>query len=175
MLAFQFVGEVGRETQVDCALAELYLSGQATQKLLENAQAAEIFNSIYMRMNEMEDMLSMAQHGAITHLKLSAEQEALKQNDHAYIRAKLELLRAHAEKARSARQQEWNQKFAQHLQQHQQRHHGQDYLAGLPKHCVQEAASGRVVTGLGFWLMCLQLGSVYAVLSLLLRIPVKSD
>ncbi len=48
-----FMPQVGRETEVDCALAELYVRGLATERLVKDQHQAEIFNSIYSRMNEV--------------------------------------------------------------------------------------------------------------------------
>ncbi|CAL8467683.1 g7221 [Coccomyxa elongata] len=97
LIAFQFIGEVGRETEVDCALAELYVRGLATERLVKDQHQAEIFNSIYTRMNEMEDMLDLVQHGAIKALDLRAKQDQLRETDQAYIHAKLQQLHHHAE------------------------------------------------------------------------------
>ncbi len=38
---------------MDCALAELYVRGLATERLVKDQHQAEIFNSIYTRMNEV--------------------------------------------------------------------------------------------------------------------------
>ena len=45
--------QVGRETEVDCALAELYVRTLATERLVKDTAHADIFNSIYTRMNEV--------------------------------------------------------------------------------------------------------------------------
>ena len=47
------VSQVGRETEIDCALAELYVRGLAVERLVKDQHQAEIFNSIYTRMNEV--------------------------------------------------------------------------------------------------------------------------
>ena len=44
--------QVGRETEVDCALAELYVRSLATERLVKDTAHSEIFNSIFTRMNE---------------------------------------------------------------------------------------------------------------------------
>ena len=38
---------------MDCALAELYVRGQATQRMVNEQHRAEVFSSIYARMNEV--------------------------------------------------------------------------------------------------------------------------
>lgn len=45
--------QVGRDKEVDCALAELYVRGQATQRMVNEQHRAEVFSSIYARMNEV--------------------------------------------------------------------------------------------------------------------------
>ena len=45
--------QVGRETEVDCALAELYVRSLATERLVKDTAHSEIFNSIFTRMNEV--------------------------------------------------------------------------------------------------------------------------
>ncbi|KAK9909935.1 hypothetical protein WJX75_009692 [Coccomyxa subellipsoidea] len=97
LIAFQFIGEVGREAEVDCALAELYVRGLATERLVKDQHQAEIFSTIYSRINEMEDMLDLVQHGAIKAVDLRAKQDQLRETDQAYIQAKLQQLHQHAE------------------------------------------------------------------------------
>ena len=57
MAAELLAAQVGRETEVDCALAELYVRTMATDRLVKDTAQAEIFNSIFSRMNEVRDML----------------------------------------------------------------------------------------------------------------------
>ena len=45
--------QVGRETEVDCALAELYVRSLATERLVKDTAHSEIFNSIFTRMSEV--------------------------------------------------------------------------------------------------------------------------
>ena len=45
--------QVGRETEVDCALAELYVRTLSTEHLVKDTAHSDIFNSIYTRMNEV--------------------------------------------------------------------------------------------------------------------------
>lgn len=45
--------QVGRETEVDCALAELYVRSLATERLVKDTAHSEIFNSIFTRMTEV--------------------------------------------------------------------------------------------------------------------------
>ena len=49
----QKYSQVGRETEVDCALAELYVRTLATERLVKDTAHSDIFNSIYTRMNEV--------------------------------------------------------------------------------------------------------------------------
>lgn len=43
---------------MDCALAELYVRTLSTERLVKDTAQAEIFNSIYTRMNEVGHCLS---------------------------------------------------------------------------------------------------------------------
>ena len=45
--------QVGRETEVDCALAELYVRTLSTENLVRDTAHSDIFNSIYTRMSEV--------------------------------------------------------------------------------------------------------------------------
>ena len=56
-----FEVQVVRDTQIDCALAELYHQGKATSQLVNNARQAEAMQAVFTRLNEMEDMLTLAQ------------------------------------------------------------------------------------------------------------------
>ena len=57
MAAELLAAQVGRETEVDCALAELYVRTMATDRLVKDTAQAEIFNSIFSRMNEVRSLL----------------------------------------------------------------------------------------------------------------------
>ena len=57
MAAELLAAQVGRETEVDCALAELYVRTMATDRLVKDTAQAEIFNSIFSRMNEVRGLL----------------------------------------------------------------------------------------------------------------------
>eukprot|EP00887_Chlorella_sp_A99_P005362 scaffold1.g5362.t1 len=83
LMAFQLIGNT------DCALAELYQRGKATEAAVAQARQAEALNSVYTRLNEMEDMLTLVQQGAAKHVELRQEQEKLRDIDMTYIRAKV--------------------------------------------------------------------------------------
>ena len=97
LLAFQFVGEVVRDAQVDCALAELHHRGRATERAVENARNVEAMQAVYQRLNELEDQLTMAQQGGGSANDLKREQQQLRFTDINYIRAKVDMVRRHAE------------------------------------------------------------------------------
>ena len=97
LLAFQFVGEVVRDTQVDCALAELYHRGKATERAVDMTQQAETMNAVFNRLNELEDQLTLVQAGGGTGAQLHQEQQQLRFTDFNYIRAKIEMVKRHAE------------------------------------------------------------------------------
>ncbi|KAL4418996.1 hypothetical protein ABPG77_000861 [Micractinium sp. CCAP 211/92] len=102
LLAFSLVSEVVRDTQVDCALAELYVASRQTQAAVAGVAQAEAMQSVMLRLNELEDSLTWVQVGAARQVELHQEQQKLKMNDVNYIRAKLDLVRAHAEQLQSS-------------------------------------------------------------------------
>jgi hypothetical protein len=53
--------QVVRDTQIDCALAELYHRGKNTERSVAAVQQAEALQSVFMRLNEMEDHLTLVQ------------------------------------------------------------------------------------------------------------------
>ncbi|DBB15254.1 hypothetical protein WJX82_011728 [Trebouxia sp. C0006] len=97
LLAFEFTAEVNREARVDCALAELYTRSLALERSLEGQKHAEVMTKLYVRMNEMEDMLTGVQTGAVKSIQLSQAQDRLKSSDHGYIQAQMRLLKRHAD------------------------------------------------------------------------------
>lgn len=97
LLAFQFMGEVVRDAQVDCALAELYHRGKATERAVDSVRQTETMHAVFNRLNELEDTLNMVQQGAASHVDLRREQQALRFTDLNYIRAKVEMVKRHAE------------------------------------------------------------------------------
>ncbi|KAI3433659.1 hypothetical protein D9Q98_003468 [Chlorella vulgaris] len=97
LLAFNLMTETVRSTQVDCAMAELQLRGQALQRGLASVQQHDALHAVVSRLGEMEEQLTMVQQGAAQHMELRQEQEKLRLNDLAYIRAKVDMLRRHAE------------------------------------------------------------------------------
>lgn len=102
LLAFQFVGEVVRDTQVDCALAELYHRGRATERALDATRHAETMHAVFDRLNELEDQLTMVQAGAGVGHDLRHEQQQLRFTDLNYIRAKVDMVKRHAEEVMSS-------------------------------------------------------------------------
>lgn len=53
LLSFHFISQVGRETQVDCALAELYLRNHATEDSLRKQSSMDMFTNVFHRINEV--------------------------------------------------------------------------------------------------------------------------
>jgi len=97
LLSFHFISQVGRETQVDCALAELYLRNHATEDTVRKQNSMEMFTNVFHRINELEDMMRAVQDGAVKAIEAKAEQHRLKLTDRNYIKAKLEMLKRHTE------------------------------------------------------------------------------
>lgn len=53
--------QVVRDTQVDCALAELYMASRQTQAAVAGVAQAEAMQSVMLRLNELEDSLTWVQ------------------------------------------------------------------------------------------------------------------
>lgn len=82
---------------MDCALAELYHRGKATERAVDAARQAETMHAVFNRLNELEDTLSSVQAGAASQVELRREQQALRFTDLNYVRAKVDMVRRHAE------------------------------------------------------------------------------
>eukprot|EP01025_Chloroclados_australasicus_P027238 TRINITY_DN2701_c0_g2_i3.p1 TRINITY_DN2701_c0_g2~~TRINITY_DN2701_c0_g2_i3.p1 ORF type:complete len:441 (-),score=31.61 TRINITY_DN2701_c0_g2_i3:1036-2277(-) len=98
MLAYDFSAQVNRDTQVDCAIAELYSKQQVLQQVLQETQKQELINQIFVRINEMEDMIQMSHESAVMAMTVRDEQQGLKLTDENYIKAKTQMLKDHANK-----------------------------------------------------------------------------
>lgn len=99
LLSFNFIGQVVREVHVDCGLAQLFMQARSLDGRVAALQADEAMHTVYSRLNEMEDMLSLVQEGTLKRLELKGEQDKLRHVDSQYVAAKLELIRSHAQAA----------------------------------------------------------------------------
>lgn len=97
LLAFQWLGEVSRDAQIDCALSELYQLGRSTDEKVTSLRQSGAIQAVYNRLNEMEDMLHLVQEGAAKSIELKQEQQKLAVTDANYIRSKIDMVRRHAE------------------------------------------------------------------------------
>jgi len=102
LLAFQFMGEVARDAQVDCALAELYHKGKVTEAAVDSAKSVETMHAVFSRLSELEDSINMAKHDAVNMVELKKEQQSLKFTDLNYIKAKMRMIKKHAEEILSS-------------------------------------------------------------------------
>lgn len=98
MLSFQFIGQVWREVEVDCALAELYIKGHAVEEITKELAHEQMFDTIYKRINEVEDMVSMVHSGVIKTFQMfdydPDHPDSI--SEKAFIDAKLKVLKNHA-------------------------------------------------------------------------------
>lgn len=97
LLAFQFMGEVSRDAQVDCALAELYHKSKQTENSLKSTQGIETMQAVFTTLSELQDSISMVKEDAVNMMELRKEQNNLKFTDLNYIRAKVAMVKKHAE------------------------------------------------------------------------------
>eukprot|EP00803_Ostreobium_quekettii_P008453 evm.model.scf_673.1 EVM.evm.TU.scf_673.1 scf_673:29780-34114(+) len=97
MLAFQFVGEVSREVNVDCAIAEIYVRGKVTEKIVRKQQEATMFNTIYSRLDEMEDLMTTSEKSVVKAWEHRQEQAKLRDMDMELLLGKVAKLHEHAE------------------------------------------------------------------------------
>ncbi|XRA97344.1 cell wall anchor [Pycnococcus provasolii] len=94
LLTFGFIGQVSREVEVDCALAQLELRVESITKSQQGQSHHALFGSLFTRLDEMEGLLDMVQHGTAHVVHHRAEQKNLAVTDRQYIQAKVEMLKA---------------------------------------------------------------------------------
>ena len=92
LLAFQFLGEVSRDAQVDCALAELYHKTKASERAIQETQGYEAMQSVFTALSDMQDSIDAVKEDAVSMMELRREQTDLN-----YIRAKVAMVKKHAE------------------------------------------------------------------------------
>ena len=97
LLAFQFMGEVSRDAQVDCALAELYHKTKQTEAAMRSTQGVETMQAVFSTLHELQDSIAMVKEDAVNMMELKKEQNNLRFTDLNYIRAKVSMVKKHAE------------------------------------------------------------------------------
>eukprot|EP01023_Acetabularia_acetabulum_P057488 TRINITY_DN6706_c0_g1_i2.p1 TRINITY_DN6706_c0_g1~~TRINITY_DN6706_c0_g1_i2.p1 ORF type:complete len:433 (+),score=48.52 TRINITY_DN6706_c0_g1_i2:138-1301(+) len=97
MLTFDFNAQVTRDTFVDCSLAELFQRNYMIQEVLEANQRSELMTQIFIRLTEMEDLISMSHEASVAAMQIKQEQEGIKTTDIEYIREKLQMMKDHAQ------------------------------------------------------------------------------
>lgn len=97
LLAFQFLGEVSRDAQVDCALAELYHKTKASERAIRDSQGYEAMQKVFMALSDMQESIDAVKDDAVNVMELRKEQNNLKFTDINYIRAKVAMVKKHAE------------------------------------------------------------------------------
>jgi len=97
LLAFQFLGEVSRDAQVDCALAELYHKTKASERAIQDSQGYEAMQSVFMALSDMQESIDAVKEDAVSVMELRKEQNDLRFTDINYIKAKVSMVKKHAE------------------------------------------------------------------------------
>eukprot|EP00210_Caulerpa_lentillifera_P002144 g2058.t1 len=100
VLSFQFVGLLWRQVDVDCALAELFVKTNVLEDLSREFAHESVFNSVYKRMNEMEDMLDSMHYGlgkTVDILRNKPTEGSMDSEKH-FLMSKLEVIKTHANK-----------------------------------------------------------------------------
>ena len=97
LLAFQFLGEVSRDAQVDCALAELYHKSKASERAIQDSQGYEAMQKVFVALSDMQESIDAVKDDAVNVMELRKEQNNLKFTDINYIRAKVSMVKKHAE------------------------------------------------------------------------------
>jgi hypothetical protein len=97
LLAFQFLGEVSRDAQVDCALAELYHKTKASERAIQESQGHEAMQQVFQAIADMQESIDTVKEDAVNVMELRKEQNNLKFTDINYIRAKVAMVKKHAE------------------------------------------------------------------------------
>eukprot|EP00210_Caulerpa_lentillifera_P000744 g720.t1 len=99
-LSFQFVNLVWRQVDVDCSLAELSIKTGILEDLSRDYAHETVFDSVYKRMNEMEDMLGAMHYGlgrTVDVLKTNKVGGSLDSERH-FLKSKLDVIKFHANK-----------------------------------------------------------------------------
>lgn len=100
ILSFQFVGLLWRQVDVDCSLAELFVKTNVLEDLNREFAHESVFNSVYKRMNEMEEMLDTMHYGlgkTVDILRSKQDGGQLDSENH-FLKTKLEVIKFHANK-----------------------------------------------------------------------------
>lgn len=98
VMTFEFTVQVGRDVEVHCSLAETYNRLAHLESTLTSMKHDELVSQLFVRLNEMDDMLDMVESGTIEKLDMKWRQESLIQQDTEFVSAKIQGLKAHAEK-----------------------------------------------------------------------------
>eukprot|EP01025_Chloroclados_australasicus_P027984 TRINITY_DN2770_c1_g1_i1.p1 TRINITY_DN2770_c1_g1~~TRINITY_DN2770_c1_g1_i1.p1 ORF type:complete len:472 (-),score=62.01 TRINITY_DN2770_c1_g1_i1:500-1720(-) len=97
MIAYDFNAQVTRDTFVDCSLAELFQRNRMLTDMVKQNQKNELMTQIFLRLNEMEDLISMSHESSVAAMQIKQEQEGIKTSDIQYVREKLEMMKEHAQ------------------------------------------------------------------------------
>eukprot|EP01024_Parvocaulis_polyphysoides_P030187 TRINITY_DN2741_c0_g1_i1.p1 TRINITY_DN2741_c0_g1~~TRINITY_DN2741_c0_g1_i1.p1 ORF type:complete len:407 (-),score=53.11 TRINITY_DN2741_c0_g1_i1:738-1958(-) len=98
MITFDFNAQVTRDTFVDCSLAELYQRSNIMSDILKESQKHEVMSQIFLRLNEMEDLITVSHESSMAAMQLRQQQQSMRTTDIDYIRSKLEMMKKHAQK-----------------------------------------------------------------------------
>eukprot|EP01024_Parvocaulis_polyphysoides_P034282 TRINITY_DN3032_c0_g1_i6.p1 TRINITY_DN3032_c0_g1~~TRINITY_DN3032_c0_g1_i6.p1 ORF type:complete len:406 (+),score=56.53 TRINITY_DN3032_c0_g1_i6:61-1278(+) len=97
MITFDFNAQVTRDTFVDCSLAELFQRNNMLTEMVKATQKNELVSQIFLRLNEMEDLINVSHESSMAAIQIRSQQQNLRTSDIDYIRTKLEMMKAHAQ------------------------------------------------------------------------------
>eukprot|EP01025_Chloroclados_australasicus_P034603 TRINITY_DN3535_c0_g1_i2.p1 TRINITY_DN3535_c0_g1~~TRINITY_DN3535_c0_g1_i2.p1 ORF type:complete len:408 (-),score=45.14 TRINITY_DN3535_c0_g1_i2:464-1687(-) len=97
MITFDFNAQVTRDAFVDCSLAELYQRNSMLSSMVQQSQKNELVSQIFLRLNEMEDLINVSHESAVASMTIKQQQQNLRTSDIDYVRSKLEMMKEHAQ------------------------------------------------------------------------------
>eukprot|EP00210_Caulerpa_lentillifera_P007519 g7185.t1 len=97
VMTFEFTVQVGRDVEFHCSLAESFTRLNRIETTITSMKHNELVSQLFVRMNEMDDMLTMVESGSVDKLHTKWKKESLIQQDAEYISAKIQSLKKHAE------------------------------------------------------------------------------
>ncbi|GMH37815.1 hypothetical protein BSKO_05688 [Bryopsis sp. KO-2023] len=95
-LVFGGVNQVARNVEVDCTFGEVFVRVFHMEERLQAVKHDEMVSSLFLRLNQMDDMLDMVRDGALEDLTMRTRVNSIVEQDKNLIRTKLQKMHQHA-------------------------------------------------------------------------------
>lgn len=97
LFTFEFVNQVGRDMETHCIFAESHARITHLEDKVVALKHDEMISQLYLRINELDDLLEMVSSGTVDAVELRTEQKKLEVQDREYIDGKMKALQHHAD------------------------------------------------------------------------------